>query len=160
MGFAPNWILSAACGVITNRFVTGDLPLQAYTNKFSKGLIGSYEDTSSDKLMSITEEMMQFLASIDGDDAMSVNEAYIFNVVNFDEGGAKRKMKGLFKSAFTGQKKETSTNEIVKAFKAFGFRLRSSPNLAAPTGWTIAQTDDIEWLNEIFEQRIRVTDSF
>ena len=25
---------------------------------------------------------------------------------------------------------------------------------------TIILTDDIEWLNEIFEQRIRVTDSF
>jgi hypothetical protein len=51
-------------------------------------------------------------------------------------------------------------DEIVKSFKAFGFRLRSSPDLAAPTGWTIAQMDDIDWLIEIFEQRIRITDSF
>jgi hypothetical protein len=160
MGFTPNWILGATCGVITNRFVSGDLPLQAYTNKFSKGLIGSYQDASSDKLMAITEEMMQFLASIDGDDAMLVNDAYLFNIVSFEENGGKRKMKGLFKSAFTGQKKESSSDEIIKAFKAFGFRMRSSPDLAAPTGWNISQVNDIEWLNEIYEQHIRITDSF
>ena len=84
MGFAPSWILGATCGITTNRYVIGDLPLQAYTNKFSKSLLETYSDTSSDKLMAITEEMMQFLASIEGDTALLINIAYIFNVVNFD----------------------------------------------------------------------------
>ena len=99
MGFAPDWVLGATCGVITHKYVIGDLPLQAYTNKFSKGLSESYDDTSGDKLMAITEEMMQFLASVDGEGAMLINSAYIFNIVNFDETGGKRKIKGLFKSA-------------------------------------------------------------
>jgi hypothetical protein len=89
MGFAPGWVLGTTCGVTTNKYVIGDLPLQAYTNKFSKDLLESYSDASSDKLMAITEEMMQFLASVDGDGAMVINMAYIFNTVNFDETGKK-----------------------------------------------------------------------
>ena len=160
MGFAPSWVLGVTCGIITNRYVIGDLPLQAYTNKFSKGLLETYSDASSDKLMTITEEMMQFLASIEGDTALLINMAYIFNIVNFDENGGKRKMKGLFKSALAATKKETSVDEVLKSFKAFTFTVRSNPNLLAPKGWSITQTADIEWLTEIFDQRVRVTDSF
>ena len=160
MGFAPGWVLGTTCGVTTNKYVIGDLPLQAYTNKFSKGLLKSYSDTSSDKLMAITEEMMQFLASVDGDGAMVINMAYIFNTVNFDETGKKRKMKGLFKSALAAQKKEVSIDDVLKSFRTFAFSMRSNPNLSAPKGWNISQTDDMELLTEIFEQRIRITDSF
>jgi hypothetical protein len=38
--------------------------------------------------------------------------------------------------------------------------MRSNPNLLAPKGWNISQTADIEWLTEIFDQRVRITDSF
>ena len=160
MGFAPGWVLGTTCGVTTNKYVIGDLPLQAYTNKFSKGLLESYSDASRDKLMAITEEMMQFLASVDGDGAMVINMAYIFNTVNFDETGKKRKMKGLFKSALAAQKKEVSIDDVLKSFRTFAFSMRSNPNLSAPKGWNISQTDDMELLTEIFEQRIRITDSF
>jgi len=61
--------------------------------------------------------------------------------VNFDESGAKHKMKTLFKSAFV-------------------FKLRSDQTLIAPQGWKISDVDDIEWLSEIFDQRVRITDSF
>jgi hypothetical protein len=160
MGFAPDWVLGATCGVITHKYVIGDLPLQAYTNKFSKGLSESYDDASGDKLMAITEEMMQFLASVDGDGAMLINSAYIFNIVNFDENGGKRKIKGLFKSALAAQKKEVTIDDVLKSFRTFAFSMRSNPNLLAPKGWNISQTADIEWLTEIFDQRVRITDSF
>ena len=160
MGFAPDWVLGATCGVITHKYVIGDLPLQAYTNKFSKGLSESYDDTSGDKLMAITEEMMQFLASVDGDGAMLINSAFIFNIVNFDETGGKRKIKGLFKSALAAQKKEVTIDDVLKSFRTFAFSMRSNPNLLAPKGWNISQTADIEWLTEIFDQRVRITDSF
>ena len=61
MGFMPDWVLGSTCGMITNKFVIGEISLQAYTNKFAKDLLQKYEEATSDKLMSITEEMMQFL---------------------------------------------------------------------------------------------------
>jgi len=160
MGFTPGWVLGSTCGMITNRFVIGEISLQAYTNKFSKDLLQKYEDATSDKLMSITEEMMQFLTSLENSDAMLINNAYIFNQVNFDESGAKRKMKTLFKSAFAPQKKEISIDEALKSFRAFVFKLRSDQTLIAPQGWKVSDVDDIEWLSEIFDQRVRITDSF
>jgi hypothetical protein len=72
----------------------------------------------------------------------------------------KRKMKGLFKSALAAQKKEVSIDDVLKSFRTFAFSMRSKPNLSAPKGWNISQTDDMELLTEIFEQRIRITDSF
>ena len=82
MGFTPGWVLGSTCGMITNKFVIGEISLQAYTNKFSKDLLQKYEDATSDKLMSITEEMMQFLTSLENSDAILINNAYIFNQVN------------------------------------------------------------------------------
>ena len=61
--------------------------------------------------------------------------------MNFDKSGAKHKIKTLFKSAFV-------------------FKLRSDQTLIAPQGWKISDVDDIEWLSEIFDQRVRITDSF
>ena len=52
MGFMPDWVLGSTCGMITNKFVIGEISLQAYTNKFSKDLLQKYEDATSDKLMS------------------------------------------------------------------------------------------------------------
>ena len=39
MGFTPGWVLGSTCGMITNKFVIGEISLQAYTNKFSKDLL-------------------------------------------------------------------------------------------------------------------------
>ena len=61
--------------------------------------------------------------------------------MNFDKSGAKHKIKTLFKSAFA-------------------FKLRSDQTQIAPQGWKISDVDDIEWLSEIFDQRVRITDSF
>ena len=69
-------------------------------------------------------------------------------------------MKGLFNSALAAPKNETSVDEVLKSFRTFTFTVRSNPNLLAPKGWSISQTADIEWLTEIFDQRVRVTDSF
>ena len=123
MGFMPDWVLGSTCGMGTNKYVIGEISLQAYTNKFSKDLLQKYEDATSDKLMSITEEMMQFLTSLENSDAILINNAYIFNQVNFDESGAKRKMKTLFKSAFAPQKKEISIETVHFFLKnnKFGF---------------------------------------
>jgi hypothetical protein len=160
MAFTPSWVLGSTCGTITNKFIIGDVPLQGYANSFSKNLVESYEDATSGKLMSITEEMMNFLVTLDGDDAILINNAYIFNVVSFDESGAKRKMKTLFKSALTAQKKEISIDEVLKKFKSFVFKLRSDRTLLAPKGWKISDVADIGWLIKIHEKRVKITDSF
>ena len=65
-----------------------------------------------------------------------------------------------FKSALAAQKKEVPIDDVLKLFKTFAFSMRSNPELLAPKGWNISQTADIEWLTEIFDQRVRITDSF
>ena len=148
------------CGVIINRYLNSELPLQAYTNKFSKGLCSVYADATSDKLMSITEEMMGFLVTLDAKNVSLINNSYIFNRVSFNENGHNRKMKSFFKSALSPQKQNVSIDDEFKYFRAFVFRLRSDRSLIVPKRWKISDVDNIEWLNEIFDQSVGITDSF
>ena len=36
MAFAPAWVLDASSAMIAKRYIMGDMPLEAYTNRFSK----------------------------------------------------------------------------------------------------------------------------
>ena len=66
----------------------------------------------------------------------------------------------FFKNIFSKEKKEISIDEALKSFRAFVFKLRSDQTLIAPQGWKMSDVDDIEWLSEILDQRVRITDSF
>ena len=87
MKFAPDWVLELTCGYIAVQFVTGHMPLQAYTKRFSKDLLLKYDDASSKKIGKISEDMLFFLATFECDDHMEIIEAFMFNVINFDKNG-------------------------------------------------------------------------
>ncbi|MDE0766700.1 MAG: hypothetical protein OSB15_11555 [Amylibacter sp.] len=160
MKFIPDWILELTCGCVAVSFVMGQLPLRAFTNSYASGLALVYDDVTSEKIEKITQEMLYFLATFESDDHMEYVEAFMFNVINFQIGGKKRKLKSLFRSALDPEKEQTSEEYVLKHFKAFVFQLRNNRKLAPPTDWKLTESKGIDALLKIYSKPVRVADAF
>ena len=158
--FMPEWVLGFTCAYISLRFVNGTMPLQAFTNKYSKSLSEKYADASSKKLIGISQDMLYFLATFESSNHMAIVESYMFNSLNFTQRGRKRKIKTLFGSALDAQKQVTTHEASIRRFKNFVFQLRADSRYKAPTGWNLREEQGIEWLQDIYEQNIRPIDGF
>ena len=158
--FMPEWVLGFTCAYISLRFVNGTMPLQAFTNKYSKSLSEKYADASSKKLIGISQDMLYFLATFESSNHMDIVESYMFNSLNFTQRGKKRKIKTLFGSALDAQKQVTTHEASIRRFKNFVFQLRADSRYKAPAGWNLREEQGIEWLQDIYEQNIRPIDGF
>ena len=158
--FMPEWVLGFTCAYISLRFVNGTMPLQAFTNKYSKSLSEKYADASSKKLIGISQDMLYFLATFESSNHMAIVESYMFNSLNFTQRGRKRKIKTLFGSALDAQKQVTTHEASIRRFKNFVFQLRADSRYKAPAGWNLREEQGIEWLQDIYEQNIRPIDGF
>ena len=158
--FMPEWVLGFTCAYISLRFVNGTMPLQAFTNKYSKSLSEKYADASSKKLIGISQDMLYFLATFESSNHMAIVESYMFNNLNFTQRGKKRKIKTLFGSALDAQKQVTTHEASIRRFKNFVFQLRADSRYKAPAGWNLREEQGIEWLQDIYEQNIRPIDGF
>jgi hypothetical protein len=76
MAFAPAWVLDASSAMIAKRYIMGDMPLEAYTNRFSKSLLERYSDASGDKLLESVEGIMNFMTTIKGENVLLVCDAF------------------------------------------------------------------------------------
>lgn len=159
MAYMPDWVFGASCAVISRRYVTGMLPVDAYTNSFSQTLSGYYSDASADRLMAGVEGILRFLTEIEDADVEFLCNSFIYNRVCFDENGNPRKIKGLFRSALAPAKQRTGVDATIKSFRAFVFRLRANPDLRVPPGWEIDTVPDIDWLGVMFKQKVEITDA-
>ena len=158
--FMPEWVLGFTCAYISLRFVNGTMPLQAFTNKYSKSLSEKYADASSKKLIGISQDMLYFLATFESSNHMAIVESYMFNSLNFTQRGKKRKIKTLFGSALDAQKQVTTHEASIRRFKNFVFQLRADSRYKAPASWNLREEQGIEWLQDIYEQNIRPIDGF
>ena len=156
--FMPEWVLGFTCAYISLRFVNGTMPLQAFTNKYSKSLSEKYADASSKKLIGISQDMLYFLATFESSNHMAIVESYMFNSLNFTQRGKKRKIKTLFGSALDAQKQVTTHEASIRRFKNFVFQLRADSRYKAPAGWNLREEQGIEWLLDIYEQNVIAMD--
>ena len=156
--FMPDWVLGFTCSYIAFRFVTGNIPLQAFANKYSKSLSERYIDASSKKLLNVSQDMLYFLATFESLNHMAIVESYMFNSLNFTKKGKKRKIKTLFGSALDGQKQATTHDTSLRDFKNFVFRLRADNQYTAPKGWNLTDEQGIKWLLDIYAQKVRTID--
>lgn len=130
MAFAPAWVLDASSAMIAKRYIMGDMPLEAYTNRFSKSLLERYSDTSGDKLLESVEGMMNFMTTIKGENVLLVCDAFLHNRVCFESSGAPRKMKTMFRSALAPQKKTSGRGRRFEIVPDVCISLAVGPKLA------------------------------
>lgn len=89
MKYSPDWVLNLACSVITKRYVLENVPIESFTNVFSKALKPMYEDLTGSKLREGVEKEMRFLATLDVDDYIEIVNAHIFYTVTYEKIGKK-----------------------------------------------------------------------
>ena len=159
MSHAPDWVLNTVCATIAQRYVEGNLPIEAYANRMSKLLGESYSDCSSEKLYSAAEAMLFFLAEIEEDDTIKYCDAFIYNSVMFERSGRPRKMKGLFYNPFTPSREGTGGKAILTAFRSFVFRLRNDVTLTEPAEWRLSSIPELKRLSDIVSTEVVFSDA-
>ena len=117
MNFSPDWILSLACSVITKRYVLEHVPIESFTNVFSKSLEPMYGDLTGAKLRAGVEEEMRFLATLGDDNHIEIVTAHIFNVVTYVKPGKKRTLKGIFSNEMKPKGTEQTSLQITNLLK-------------------------------------------
>ena len=158
--YCPDWIFSAVVALIANRYLADDLGLDAFANKYSEILAKHYVPIPPDVLEEAAEGYLRVLIEAESEDAIEVLTAYSYNQITFETGLAPRKLKGMFSSAFDGDKDPKFTVlQSVRDFKAFLYMMRSKPELAAPVGWTWTLIEDGEWLKDLETVEVSILDS-
>jgi hypothetical protein len=157
--YAPDWVLNVVCAKIAERYVLGDLPIEAFANRMSKTLIKKYPDCKPEKLYGTAEDMLFFLAEIEDEDALDHCHKFIYNSVMFDKAGRQRRMKGLFFDPLNPVKAPTSSKEILSQFRVFTRKSRANRSLLAPKDWSVGNIKELKFLADILEVYVTFTDA-
>lgn len=159
MGYCPLWVLCVVSAHATRQYVNGHIPLLSYATSYSELLGERYEGISKRKLMAIAEDMMTFLVEVDADNILDIFDSFIFYKATVDESGEPRKIKTLFKSAFSSVADDPNVDDVVKSFKIFTYRYRSNEAIGVPTGWRLQDIDKIDWLGDLFDIQVNFSGS-
>ena len=157
--YAPDWVLNVVCAKIAERYVLGDLPIEAFANRMSKTLITKYPDCKPEKLYGTAEDMLFFLAEIEDDDALDHCHKFVYNSVMFDKAGRQRRMKGLFFDPLNPVKAPTSSKEILSQFRAFTRKSRANISPLVPEDWSVGNIKELKFLADILEVYVTFTDA-
>ncbi len=143
-------------------FLTGSSTLTAIAKKYSRGLSEQYEEINSKIIESIAEEKLRILSEIEAaENAVIILNAFVFRRFKFHPDNKPRRMTGLFRSEFSGTKTPIADQkEICKSFKAFIFSIRSNVYNYAPSGWSIIEEPESQWLGELVAEPSSIFDSF
>ena len=158
--YCPTWIYAIICNEICKNYVTSDLDIGAFANKYGSKAMNTFSDLSSSKLAAGAEAIVRFLGTVENVDVIQVCSAFTYNTALFDKAGNPRKSKGLFKKDETqGVKLESTDEDVEKLFRTFAFRLRSNPNLLAPEEFSLRSVEGLAWVAEVVEQEVSFIDS-
>ena len=72
--------------------------------KYSNILSEYFQPIAPDVIESAAEGYLRFLLEVEGEDAHTMLQSYIFNKLTLDESGAPRKLKTMFGSKLAGVK--------------------------------------------------------
>ena len=160
-GYCPQWVYSACIGLVIKNFLEKDVPLDLLSRKYAKELSEKYDEINPIQIASISEDIVRILAEVEaGTDAVNYINGYTYFIVNFESIGKTRSKKLLLGDIFDGEKSLNYDEKIiVRSFKAYMYSLRSGAVPSAPTGWSLDQEKDIDFLKEIAEKEFSIFDA-
>lgn len=143
-------------------FLVGSSTLPAIARKYCKGLSDHYDEINVNYIEAIAEDKLRTLAEIEAaENAVIILNAYVYRRFKYHPDNRPRKITGLFSSEFNGTKTPLSEQqEVTKNFKAFIFSIRSNVYNYAPSGWTIVEEPEADWLGELVAEPSSIFDSF
>ena len=135
------------------------MPIKAYAKKYERGLSEHYQGITHEEIEAGAELLLRFLVEINAEKSDELLNSYVYFTLKFDHPGSKRKLKGIFGSAFDKEKKKDySTNGAAKSFRAYVFGLRSGVTEKSEPGWDIIKEEGIEILKNIIENEADIVD--
>ncbi len=160
-GYCPQWVYTSCIGMIIKDFIEKDIPLDLLSRKYGKELSEKYKEINPIEMASISEDIIRILAEIEaGSDSMKYITGFIYFTVNFESIGKKRTRKLLLGDIFDGERVlHYDEKIIVRSFKAYMYSLRSGATPSAPTGWSLDQENDIDFLKEISLKEFSIFDA-
>jgi hypothetical protein len=157
--FCPEWIFAACSARTAYDFLSSNNSVNMIAKKFSNELSNKYNEIKFEEISDVAEKILQFLSDINaGEEAINFLNDYIYFRISFNSNGSERKIKSMFSSAFDGEKeKDYNSEKTVKVFRATIYSLRNGVADKATPGWKVSDVDDIDWLGELFEQDINLS---
>ena len=156
--FCKEWIFSVCAAETAKDFLSSNNSINSIAQKFSTVLSEKYNEIRYEEIADVAEKILQFLSEVQaGEQAVTYLNDFIYYRVNYEATGSERKLAGIFSSAFNGDKLKDYNSEItLKVFKATIYGIRNDAIPKATPGWLITDTEDIDWLGEVFEQKIDI----
>ena len=107
--FCPDWIFNLSVARTAYEFIISDLPIKSYAKKYSSALSEHYSEVNPEEIEEEAELLLRFLVEINAEKSDELLNNFVFYKLKFTQPGSKRKLKGMFGSAFDPEK-EKSTN--------------------------------------------------
>ena len=158
--FCPYWIFNICVARTAYDFIVSDLPIKAYAKKYSLGLSKQYFEIKPEEIEDEAENLLRFLVEMNTDESDQLINSYIYFCLKYVQNGSKRKLKGLFGSAFDATKEKTYQEKItLKSFRAYVYGLRSGVSYKPSSGWDILDEEGLEFLKELIEKEAKISDA-
>jgi len=158
--YCPSWIFNLSTASTAYEFIISDLPIKAYAKKYANGLNEHYGEIKPEEIESAAENLLRFLVEINAENSDELLNAYIYYCLKFKFDGSKRKLKGLFGSAFDPEKEKTfSEKNCIKTFRSYVFGLRSGITSKPAPGWDIKDEENIELILDIIKKEASISDA-
>jgi len=159
--FCPGWIYDISVSRVAAEFVSLELGIETYANKYANGLSERYHELTSDELSGAAQCLLQFLAEIEaGDQAVEIVVNYNYSRLYFEQINRPRKMKPLFGSIEDPVKEKQYSGELMlKSFRAHVFGMRSNATPVAPAGWRLEDDENIPFLSELAGKQVSILDA-
>ena len=158
--YCPRWLFNLCASMTAYEFIIGDMPIKAYAKKFSGGLSKHYGEIKHEEIESTAEVMLRFLVEINAENSDELLNAFAYFNLKYHSDGSKRKIKGIFGSAFDAEKEiKFSEADCLKSFKAYVFGLRSGVTYKPASGWDIKDEENIDIVIYIIKKDASISDA-
>ena len=158
--FCPEWIFNLSVARSAYEFIISELPIKAYAKKYAFGLSEHYELIKTEEIENEAELILRFLVEINADKSDELLNNYAYFCLKYVQNGQKRKLKGIFGTAFDPSKEKKYSEKVtLKSFRAYVFGLRSGISEKPSAGWDILEEEDIDLLKDIINKEANIIDA-
>lgn len=158
--YCPDWLYNLAVARAAYEFIISELPIKAYAKKYASGLSEHYEEIKTEEVENEAELILRFLVEINAEKSDDLLNNYVYFCFKYVQHGQKRKLKGIFGTAFDPTKEKKYNEKFtLKSFRAYVFGIRSGISEKPSAGWNILEEDGLEFLKNIVEKEANIVDA-
>ncbi len=149
--YCPTWVFDCIVAQCTIDFIELGHGLELICKKYSDGLQNFYEDIYSKELEESTKVFLKLLSDYEiNENSIVFLQNFSFYRFNYTNRYLKRNFKSIFTNPFTSNKKRLSDDDNNLAYiQSFLFEWRSTANLKAKPGWSLATQSDFPELSSL-----------